>query len=192
MDEGQAMTMTTDFGSFLDEHRDELTALRILYGQPAATKRLTYASMEDLRDAMMRPPWLLEPLSLWSAYRRLQGDKVRANPAKTLTDLVALVRFAIGTADTLAPLSSDMAGRFNLWLPRTARRACLYAGTARLAGSDPRLSGGEYRVDRRRHPGPVPRAWRHHRRAAGFRSRLDVLLDDLQDALVACGEWRNE
>ena len=31
--------MTADFGRFLDEHRDELTALRILYGLPAAPAR---------------------------------------------------------------------------------------------------------------------------------------------------------
>lgn len=67
---------------------------------------------------MLRPPWLLQPLELWSAYRRLQGEKVRGNPAKALTDIVALVRFATGRAETLAPLSSDMAGRFNLWLGR--------------------------------------------------------------------------
>jgi len=117
----QAEAMTGDFKRFLDEHRDRLLALRILYGLPAASKRLTYASLEELRDAMLKTPWLLQPLSLWSAYRRLQGDRVRANPAKTLTDVVALVRFALGQAETLAPLSSDMAGRFNLWLGRERR-----------------------------------------------------------------------
>ena len=185
-DEGQATTMTTDFGRFLEEHCDELTALRILYGLPAATKRLTYASLEELRDAMMRPPWLLEPLALWSAYRRLQGDKVRANPAKTLTDIVALVRFAIGQSETLAPLSSDMAGRFNLWLGREQRAGRAYtqeqlgwleairdylAANIEVTTADIQDQFGAR--------GGILGA----RRAFG--PRLDALLDELQDALVA-------
>jgi type I restriction enzyme R subunit len=185
-DEGQATTMTTDFGRFLDEHRNELTALRILYGLPAATKRLTYDSLVDLRDALMRPPWLLEPLALWSAYRRLSADKVRANPAKTLTDIVALVRFGMGTSETLAPLSSDMAGRFNLWLGREQRAGRTYtqeqlgwleairdylAANIELTTADIQDQFGAR--------GGILGA----RRAFG--PRLDVLLDELQDALVA-------
>ncbi len=185
-DAGKATTMTTDFGRFLDEHRDRLTALRILYGLPAATKRLTYDSLVDLRDAMMRPPWLLEPLALWSAYRRLSADKVRANPAKTLTDIVALVRFAMGTNETLAPLSSDMAGRFNLWLGREQRAGRTYtqeqlgwleairdylAANIELTTADIQDQFGAR--------GGILGA----RRAFG--PRLDVLLDELQDALVA-------
>lgn len=117
-DEKAAKEMVSTFGRFLEEQQDELAALSILYGKPQAQSRLTYSCLEDLREAMMRPPWLLQPLALWSAYRRLQGDRVRGNPSKVLTDIVALVRFAIGSADALAPLSMDMAGRFNLWLGR--------------------------------------------------------------------------
>lgn len=117
-DEQAAQVMVSNFGQFLEEQQDELVALSILYGKPQAQSRLTYRGLEELREAMMRPPWLLQPLALWSAYRRLHGDKVRGNPSKVLTDIVALVRFAIGSVDALAPLSMDMAGRFNLWLGR--------------------------------------------------------------------------
>lgn len=117
-DEKAAAEMVSSFQKFLDEEKDQIAALSILYGRPQAQQRLTYQSLEELLAAMMRPPWLLQPPALWNAYRRLQGDKVRGNPAKVLTDIVALVRFAIGASETLAPLSTDMAGRFNLWLGR--------------------------------------------------------------------------
>jgi type I restriction enzyme R subunit len=113
-----AEEMVSNFRRFLDENQDELVALSILYGKPQAQARLTYRSLEELHAAMMRPPWLLQPLALWSAYRRLQADQVRGSPSKVLTDIVALVRFALGNAEALAPLSTDMAGRFNLWLGR--------------------------------------------------------------------------
>ncbi len=182
----QAEAMTGDFKRFLDEHRDRLLALRILYGLPAASKRLTYASLEELRDAMLKPPWLLQPLSLWSAYRRLQGDRVRANPAKTLTDVVALVRFALGQADTLAPLSSDMAGRFNLWLGRERRAGRGYSeeqlgwleAIRDYLAANVEVTAPDIQ-DSFAAKGGILGA----RRAFG--SGLDDLLDSLQDALVA-------
>ncbi|MEA2987905.1 MAG: type restriction enzyme subunit, partial [Alphaproteobacteria bacterium] len=185
-DPAAAQKMTSGFRTFIDEKKDEIVALQILLGRPAAQARLTYQSLDDLRTSMMRPPWLLQPLELWSAYRRLQGDKVRANPAKTLTDIVALVRFAIGEADTLAPLSSDMAGRFNLWLGREKQAGRVYdqeqlgwleairdylAANIEVSLSDVQDSFGA--------KGGIIGA----RRAFG--PRLDALLDELQDALVA-------
>jgi type I restriction enzyme R subunit len=181
-----AIQLTGDFERFLEERRDELLALRLLYGRPAAAKRLTYASLEELRDAMLKGPRLLEPLAIWSAYRRLQGDKVRGNPAKALTDIVALVRFATGRAETLSPLSSDMAGRFNLWLGREQRAGRTYdqdqlgwleairdylAANIEVTPADLQESFAA--------KGGVLGA----RRAFG--TRLETLLDELQDALVA-------
>jgi type I restriction enzyme R subunit len=125
-DEKAAQEMVSTFQRFLEEEKDQIAALSILYGKPQAQQRLTYQSLEELRDAMLRPPWLLQPLSLWSAYRRLQGDKVRGNPAKVLTDIVSLVRFAIGANESLAPMSSSVAGKFNLWLHREERQGRSY------------------------------------------------------------------
>jgi type I restriction enzyme R subunit len=185
-DEGAAATMTADFGRFLGEHRDALTALRILYGLPAASRRLTYASLEELRAAMMRPPWLLEPAALWSAYRRLSADKVRANPARTLTDIVALVRFATGASDTLSPLSSQVAGKFNLWLHREARAGRAYTqeqlgwleAIRDYLAANVEVTAADIQ-DQFAARGGILGA----RRAFG--ARLDTLLDELQDALVA-------
>ena len=125
-----AAKMTNDFRRFLDENRDQLAALTLLYARPAAQSRLTYQSLEDLRDAMLAPPWLLRPLALWSAYRRLMGDRVRGNPAKTLTDIVALVRFALGAEDTLAPFSASVLQRYNLWLGREKNAGRIYGQEA--------------------------------------------------------------
>jgi type I restriction enzyme R subunit len=182
----QAAAMTADFTRFLTEHRDTLAALRLLYGMPAATRRLTYASLEELRDAMLRPPWLLQPLSLWSAYRRLQGERVRANPAKTLTDIVALVRFALGSADTLAPLSSDMAGRFNLWLGREGRAGRSYdqAQLGWLEAIRDHLAANIEVTQADLQESFAGRGGVLGARRA-FGPRLDTLLEDLQDALVA-------
>jgi len=59
-DATRAQDTVERFRQFLTEHRDTLTALQILYARPHATRRLDRAAIEELRDAMRRPPWLLE------------------------------------------------------------------------------------------------------------------------------------
>jgi type I restriction enzyme R subunit len=187
-DPAAAERLTTNFRSFIDQKQEEIIALQILLGRPAAQARLTYASLEELRTAMMRPPWLLQPLELWSAYRRLQGDKVRGNPAKALTDIVALVRFATGRADTLVPLSSEMAGRFNLWLGREkqagreysqAQLGWLEAIRDHLAANiELPLSDLQDLPQFERRGGVIAAR-------SAFPGRLDAVVDELTTALVA-------
>ena len=124
-------TRSSASSAFLKTQRDELVALQILYRLPYAQRRLTYEALDDLRDALKRPPWLLEPLDIWRAYKRLASDKVRGNPAGTLADIVMLVRYALGETEALEPLPSLVAGRFNLWLGREEKAGRIYSDEQR-------------------------------------------------------------
>src|SRR6266481_1390397 len=130
-DAARAQDTVERFRQFLSEHRDILTALQILYARPHATRRLDRAAIDELRDAMRRPPWLLEPIDIWRAYKRLDDDRVKGNPERRLSDIVMLVRYAIGAATTLEPLPATIAGRFNLWLGREERAGRTYTEAQR-------------------------------------------------------------
>lgn len=130
-DEKTATETTERFRRFLDENRDTLIALQILYGRPQAARRLDRAAIEELRDAMRRPPWLLEPIDIWRAYKRLDDERVHGNPARALSDIVMLVRYALGQSRSLEPLPSTIAGRFNLWLGREERAGRTYTEAQR-------------------------------------------------------------
>ncbi len=107
---------------------------------------------------MARPPWLLQPPELWACYKRLTAGKVRdASPASVLTDLIALVRYALGHTETLQPLSTDAAARFNLWIGREKR------------------AGRDYEDEQMRWLALI----RDH-----VAANVEVTLDDLQDAPV--------
>lgn len=67
--------------------------MQILYGRPRAARRLDRAAIEELHDAMRRPPWLLEPVDIWRAYKRLDDVRVRGNLTRSLSDIVMLVRY---------------------------------------------------------------------------------------------------
>jgi type I restriction enzyme, R subunit len=130
-DAARAQDTVERFRQFLAEHRDTLTALQILYTRPHATRPLDRAAIEELRDAMRRPPWLLGPVDIWRAYKRLDDDRVKGNPARALSDIVMLVRYALGAATTLEPLPATIAGRFNLWLGREERAGRTYTEAQR-------------------------------------------------------------
>jgi type I restriction enzyme R subunit len=117
-DAAQAQSTVEKFREFLEANKDQIVALQILYGRPHAQRRLTYEALEDLRDALKRPPWLLEPVNIWRAYKRLNDARVRGNATRILTDIVMLVRFALDKEKVLEPLPAQVAGKFNLGIGR--------------------------------------------------------------------------
>jgi type I restriction enzyme R subunit len=187
-DEAKATDTVARFRRFLEERRDELTALQILYRLPYANRRITYEAVDDLKEALKRPPWLLEPIDIWRAYKRIASDKVRGNPAGTLADIVMLVRYAIGEAEALEPLPALVAGRFNLWLGREEKAGRSYTDEQRawlMAIRDHLAVNIEIRPEDLMEA-PEFAARGGIVRARGlFGTRLPALLDDLSDVLVA-------
>ncbi len=113
--EGQANGVVQSFQQFIEENRDEITALQVLYERPFR-RRLGYADIKALADALVSPPrsWTAE--RLWEAYRQLDESKVRGSGQRTLADIVSVVRYAIGGADELAPFADGVRERFQGWM----------------------------------------------------------------------------
>ncbi|HLO49005.1 MAG TPA: type I restriction-modification enzyme R subunit C-terminal domain-containing protein, partial [Kamptonema sp.] len=113
----KAMGMVQSFREFVEANKDEITALQILYNQPYGQRRLTYEQIKQLANALERPPRSLTPEKLWQAYSQLEADKVRgAGVQKLLTDIISLVRFAMGETETLEPYSVMVEEKFQQWL----------------------------------------------------------------------------
>jgi len=53
---------------------------------------------------------------IWSAYAAVEADKVRHADRHTVTDLVSLVRFALGSDNELVPYASKVEERYAGWL----------------------------------------------------------------------------
>jgi type I restriction enzyme R subunit len=125
-DEKSARNAVDKFEAFLDVNRDRLVALQILHGRSRAGQKLDRAAIEAVREVLRRPPWLLEPVDVWRAYVRLDEDRVKGNPAGTLSDIVMLVRYGIGASSSLKPLSAIVVSRFNFWLVQEERAGRVY------------------------------------------------------------------
>ena len=113
----KARLCVNTFKEFIEKNKDELTALQIIYSKPYAKRHLTYESIKQLAEAIRKPPYNLTPELLWMAYEQLEKSKVKeASPQKLLTNIVSLVRFAIGAVDILEPFSDAVNHRFERWL----------------------------------------------------------------------------
>jgi type I restriction enzyme R subunit len=119
----KARQMIHSFQRFIEDNKDELLALQIIYGQPYSQRHLTDKAIRDLAEALRRPPYNLDPDRVWDAYRRLEESRVRggASAGKLLTNVIALVRFAIGKSEYLEPYPEQVERRFRRWLSQQPR-----------------------------------------------------------------------
>jgi type I restriction enzyme, R subunit len=112
----RAKGMVQSFEQFINEHKDEITALQVLYSKPYK-HRLTFDAVKELADAIEKPPYLWNESQLWNAYGALEKSKVKGASAKRiLTDLVSLVRFAIHQDNELIPFPERVNVNFKAWL----------------------------------------------------------------------------
>jgi type I restriction enzyme R subunit len=111
----KAQAVVTSFRQFIDENRDEITALQVLYSRPYK-QRLTYSQIRELAEAIRKPHPAWTPEALWHAYETLDRSKVRGSGRRVLTDLVSLVRYAVDGEGTLQPFTDSVKERFRVWL----------------------------------------------------------------------------
>jgi type I restriction enzyme R subunit len=111
----RARETVTSFREFIEQHKDEITALQILYSRPYQ-QRLTFKEIKELANAIGRPPYQWTPETLWNAYETLDKSKVHGSGGRVLTDIVSLVRYALEQDDELVPYPERVAQRFEAWL----------------------------------------------------------------------------
>jgi type I restriction enzyme R subunit len=111
----KAQAKVKDFRAWIDEHKNELTALQALYAG-ARPLRLSLRDLRQLRDALARPPLAATPRQLWRAFEAVEADKVKGSGGEVLTDLVNLVRHALIPAFTLVPYREELHDRYQKWL----------------------------------------------------------------------------
>ena len=111
----EADALTSSFREYIEENRDEITALQVLYQRPYS-QRLSYADIRALANALQSPPRSWTTGRLWDAYRQLDQSRVRGSTQRVMADIVSLVRYAIGNEEELTPFGEQVEQRFRGWL----------------------------------------------------------------------------
>jgi type I restriction enzyme R subunit len=117
----RAQELVQSFEDFIKQHKDEITALQILYSRRYSVERqrapLMFEQLKALADALHAPPLHMDEGALWQAYATLRKDKVKgAKQRRLLTDLVSLVRFAMQQDNELVPYPERVQTNFKAWL----------------------------------------------------------------------------
>jgi len=121
----RAHQITTKFREYVDQHKDSITALQILYSRPRR-QQLTFKDIKALANAIERPPQAWTTEVLWRAYEQLDRSRVRGSGGKMLTDIVSLVRFALQQDIELVPYKDKVEARYQSWLSKQEHRGRVF------------------------------------------------------------------
>ena len=105
------------FKDFINDHKDDIIALSVIYNQSWKNRPLTLDMIEDLYSALQKPPYSLNMPLLWQAYETVNPGKVKAkSPEVMLADIVSLLRFELGFDRDLRPFSYMIDANFKNWV----------------------------------------------------------------------------
>ena len=111
----KARAMLTSFRQFIEDHKDEIEALTVLYSRPYRAG-LRYSQVKELAAAIQQPPHRLDPNRLWQAFETVDPDRVKGHGGKQLVDVIALVKHALDPDTPLAPVGVTVELRYLQWL----------------------------------------------------------------------------
>lgn len=117
----KARSLVTSFRKFIEDNKDEIEALKVLYSQPYRAG-LRFRQIKELAGRLNQPPFYVDPnhpesLSrLWQAYEVVEPDNVRGKGGQQLVDVIALVRHAINPQTPLAPVGTTVEERYQQWI----------------------------------------------------------------------------
>ena len=185
----RARSCVASFRSFIEANRDQLTALQIIYNRSYSQQRLTYSAIKELVQALSRQPHYLTTADVWQAYKRLDAALVKGAPAdQQLTEIVSLVRFALGQDNLLEPFGVKVQQRFNLWIGREKKAGREYTpeqlAWLRSIASFITANAEITPRDFTQAPSLMDKGGLIQARNL-FGASFNTLLDDLQEALVA-------
>ena len=126
----KAQTILANFRRFIDDHKDEIEALQILYSRPYRAG-LRYGQVKELAEAVKRPPVAAPLERLWQAYEAVEPEKVKGHGGRQLVDVVALVRHAIDPNLPLVPVGTTVEERYQQWLTRQTEAGVAFTAEQR-------------------------------------------------------------
>ena len=108
--------MIGSFREFLAENKDEILAMNLVYDARYRDRPLVLEKLKALYEKLKARNVTVE--RLWDCYAIRQPDRVRRGTLAQLTDLVSIIRFELGAADSLAPFADRVNYNFQQWTLR--------------------------------------------------------------------------
>ncbi|MDD2721359.1 MAG: type I restriction-modification enzyme R subunit C-terminal domain-containing protein [Gallionella sp.] len=112
---GNAQAITDEFADYLRANQNDIAALTIFFSQPYRRRELSFDLIRQVMDKLKADKPKLAPLYVWQAYRQLDDYK-GAQPVSELTALVALIRRVCGMDAKLSTFDETVRRNFQNWI----------------------------------------------------------------------------
>lgn len=132
IDTGKAKSVVESWQAYLDEHRDEITAIQLL--TEARERRVSFHDIKELADRIARPPYNWTTDIIWDAYVALGAEyrgSTTTRSRHTLTDLVSLIRYTVGADNALVPYAEKVNEKYTAWLAQQEQAGVIYSDAER-------------------------------------------------------------
>lgn len=114
--EENADRVISSFRQFIDENRDEIIALRIIYDQKYKDRPMAIDGLKALYDKLKAKGITVE--RLWDCYAIKKPERVKRGAMSQLSDLISIIRFEMGYTENLAPFADRVNYNFMQWTLR--------------------------------------------------------------------------
>ena len=114
--EENADKVITSFKEFIEENKDEIIALRIIYNESYKDRPMMIEQLKSLYEKLKKKNITID--RLWDCYYIKFTDKVKRGTVAQLTDLISIIRFEIGAMDELTSFADRVNANFKEWIFR--------------------------------------------------------------------------
>ena len=114
------------FRAFIEENKDEILALRIIYNEKYADRPMAIEQLKALYQKLQAKGITVE--RLWDCYAIKKPEKVKRGTLAQLTDLISVIRFEMGYANDLSPFADKVNYNFMQWTFRKNTGAVHFTG----------------------------------------------------------------
>jgi len=104
------------FHEFIEENKDEIIALRIIYNETYKNRPMAIDALKKLYEKLKTKGITID--RLWDCYAIKSPEKVKRGTMAQLTDLISIIRFEMGYADNLQPFADKVNYNFMQWTLR--------------------------------------------------------------------------
>ena len=109
-------TIVQDFEDFINQNKDEITALSIFYNEPHRRKEITYNMINEIYEKLKIDKPNLFPKRVYEAYSKLEEQQTLHNPISQLTTIVSIIRKICKIDSKLTIYSQTVDKNFKNWI----------------------------------------------------------------------------
>ena len=111
--EANADRIILTFQEFIEENKDEILALRIIYDQKYKNRPMAIEKMKVLYEKLKAKGITVD--RLWGCYAIKKPEQVKRGTMAQITDLISIIRFEMGYEDKLSPFADKVNYNFMRW-----------------------------------------------------------------------------